>query len=65
MASKIPFDTDMTDYGKMPESPFGKVKPGGEGTAQRTTEIRLVTVVYSGLPQSVPLSVQPYMNTAQ
>lgn len=64
MASKIPFATDLTDYEKMPVSPFGKVKPSGEGTSQRTIEIRLVTVVYSGLPSQC-LSVQPYVNTAQ
>lgn len=63
MASKIPFATDLTDYEKMPVSPFGKVKPIGEGTAQRTIEIRLVTVVYFGLPSSVPLSVQPYVGS--
>lgn len=63
MASKIPFATDQTDYEKMPVSPFGKVKPSGEGTAQRTIEMRLVTVVYSGLPSSVPLCVQPYVST--
>ncbi|XP_006536329.1 leucine-rich repeat-containing protein 27 isoform X2 [Mus musculus] len=39
MASKIPFATDLTDYEKMPVSPFGKVKPSGEGTAQRPIEI--------------------------
>lgn len=47
MASKIPFATDLTDYEKMPASPFGKVKPRREGIAQKRIEIRLVTVVYS------------------
>lgn len=63
MASKIPFATDLTDYEKMTVNPCGKVKLSGEGTAQRSIEIRLVTLVYSGLPSSVPLSVQPYVIT--
>ncbi|NP_001137228.1 leucine-rich repeat-containing protein 27 isoform X1 [Rattus norvegicus] len=39
MASKIPFATDLTDYEKMPASPFGKVKPRREGIAQKRIEI--------------------------
>lgn len=56
MASKIPFATDLTDHGKTPANPVRKMKASRERTVKRS--VRLVTVLRSRHPSSVPQAAQ-------